>query len=149
MGNASWCQIWNLKNACNAIDLLYYDQLKVEMVEYKTVRITKYLKHLGQNWWKIDTNTRKRMNVAYYEKWNQEYLITVFHKRLNNEQANLNDVRFVITNKDKLQFYIKWVYDSATFDKEETTKGDKKKKSDRTWTNETNYFEDIIFDTKK
>ena len=51
---------------------------------------------------KINNNTTKRMKAAYYEKFSQEEHISVFVKRLNDEQYDLTDARIVMTDKYKL-----------------------------------------------
>ena len=43
------------------------------------------------------------MKSTYYENWKQEGHLTVFGKRLNDEQSELSDVKIFITDKDKLQ----------------------------------------------
>ena len=47
------------ENIQDALELPYYKQLKLNMVVYNKVNITKYFKHLYGKWCKIDTNNRK------------------------------------------------------------------------------------------
>ena len=77
---------------------------------------------------------------------NKEDHIKVFGKSINNVVA---DVKIIITEEDKLQFYIDHMYDNTLFDKEEITKWEKKKKSEKTWVNATAYFEDLVANIKK
>ena len=85
------------------------------------------------------------MKEAYYKKWSQEEQIKVFGKRLNDDQCNLTNYKIIINDKDKLKFYIQDMYNSASFDKEEMKKLQKKTDQKRTWKNTRNYFEDIIY----
>ena len=55
----------------------------------------------------------------------------------------------IITEEDKLQFYIDHIYDNTMFEKEEITKWEKKNKSKKTWVNATSYFEDLVVNIKK
>ena len=73
------------------------------MAEEKKVKITKYFKNLDGKWCKIDTNTRKVIITVYYKMTNKEDHIKVFGKRINNGVAY---VKIIITEEDKLQFYI-------------------------------------------
>ena len=59
------------------------------------------------------------------------------------------DVNIIITEQEKLQFYIEQIYDNTISDKEEITKWEKKKKSEKTWVNATAYFEDLVANIKK
>ena len=77
---------------------------------------------------------------------NKEDHIKVFGKRINNFVA---DVKIIITEQYKLKFYIDQIYDNTIFDKEEITKWEKKKKSEKTWVNATAYFEDLVANIKK
>ena len=137
------------KNICDALDLTYYEKLKVMTVGYKKFKISDYLKYIDEKWCKIYTKTRKQMKAAYYEKWNQEDHITVLGKRINDDQAELTDAKIVITDEEKLQFYIEQMHDSATFYKEEMMKLDKNTDNNKTWTNGTNYFEYIVAEIEK
>ena len=84
------------------------------VTEEKKVEITKYFKNIDGKWCKIDTNTRKCMNTVYYKMMKKEYHIKVFGKRINNVVA---DVNIIITEEDKMQFYIYQMYDNTMFDK--------------------------------
>ena len=77
---------------------------------------------------------------------NKEDHIKLFGKRIKNVVA---DLRIIITEEDKLQFYIDHIYDNTMFDKEEIKKWEKKKKSKKTWVNATAYFEDLVVNIKK
>ncbi len=45
--------------------------------------------------------------------------LMAFGMKLDKEQARIDRLRVVISNKDKLQFYIKQIYSSNCFDKKE------------------------------
>ena len=76
---------------------------------------------------------------------NKEDHIKVFGKSINNVVA---DVKIIITEEDKLQFYIDQIYDNTMFDKEDITKWEKKKKSEKTSVNATACFEDLVVNIK-
>ena len=59
------------------------------------------------------------------------------------------DVKIIITEEDKLQFYINHIYDKTISDNEDITQWEKKKKSEKTWVNATAYFEDLVANIKK
>ena len=73
----------------------------------------------------------------------KEYHIKVIGKRTNNVVA---DVKIIITEEDKLQFYVEQMYDRTIFDKEDMTKWEKKTKYNKTWVNATAYCEDNVSD---
>ena len=77
---------------------------------------------------------------------NKEDHIKLFGMRINNV---VDDVKIIITEEDKLQFYIDQIYDNTMFDKEDITKWEKKKKSEKTSVNATAYFEDLVANIKK
>ena len=77
---------------------------------------------------------------------NKEDHIKVFGMRINNV---VDDVKIIITEEDKLQFYINQIYDNTMFDKEDITKWEKKKKSEKTSVNATAYFEDLVDNIKR
>ena len=78
---------------------MYYKQLKSKTMGYKSIKISVYLKHLNEKWCKINTNTSKITKATYYNNWIQEEHITVFVKRINNEQAELMYAKIVIADK--------------------------------------------------
>ena len=54
------------------------------------------------------------MNTVYYKMTKKEYHIKVFSKRINNVVV---DVKIIITEDEKMQFYIDQMYDNTMFDK--------------------------------
>ncbi len=55
----------------------------------------------------------------FYRTWHPEEHLTAFGMRLNDKQLSLVQSDVAITNDDKLQFFIKQMYKSNTFDKME------------------------------
>ena len=63
-------------------------------------------------------NAITEMKASYYKKWNPTNHITDFGKRLDEDQAQLAIGNIIISNADKLQFYIEQMYASQTFQRE-------------------------------
>ena len=59
--------------------------------------------------------------MVYYKEWDSKIHLTAFKKGLNNNQICIKRFRITISNKDKLQFYLKQMYASNHFDKKEMT----------------------------
>ncbi len=64
--------------------------------------------------------------MAYYEEWDGERHLMAFGKCLNNDQVHIEHFGITISNKDKLQFYLKQMYASNHFDKKEMTEWENK-----------------------
>jgi hypothetical protein len=45
--------------------------------------------------------------MAYYKEWDSKIHLTAFGMRLNNNKVPTESFRITISDKDKLQFYLK------------------------------------------
>ena len=64
--------------------------------------------------------------MAYYTEWGSEIHLTGFGKRLDDDQIRIEHFGITISDKDKLQFYLKQMYASNHFDKKEMTEWENK-----------------------
>jgi hypothetical protein len=75
--------------------------------------------------------------------------LTTFSMTLDKEQAHINRLGVVISNKDKLQFYMKQIYASNCFDKKEMVDWENKPIHIKDDYNEAKlYFEGLVRDFK-
>ena len=84
-------------NMRDAIDEMYYKQLKQPIIGYRGLKIKDYLDHLETKWCKLNTANIKEMKSNYYQKWSQEMHITDFGKFLDDERASPSQM--TINNK--------------------------------------------------
>jgi hypothetical protein len=100
------------------LDKQYYAQLKHCLTAYHNISPFQILEYLNNRWCPLDIKAKKALKDAYYTKWtsSKEHL-TAFGKRLNNDQRALIPSDVTIAAKDKLQFYLKEMYNSNHFDK--------------------------------
>ena len=128
-------------NMRDAIDEMYYKQLKRPIIGYRGLKIKDYLDHLETKWCKLTTSNIKEMKANYYQKWSQELHITDFGKYLDDEQIELGKAGVIISEDDKLQHYTEQMYDSHQFTRKMMILWENKPTADKTWTNATSYFE--------
>ena len=75
--------------------------------------------------------------------------LTAFGMKLNKEQAHINRLGVVISDKDKLQFYMEQIYASNCFDKKEMVDWENKPINIRDNYNKAKfYFEGLVQDFK-
>jgi hypothetical protein len=75
------------------------------------------LKHLNSQWCPLNVHAKKKLKQDYYTKWDIKIHLTASRKRLDNKQMCIECFRITISDKDKLQFYLKQMYASNSFDK--------------------------------
>ena len=68
---------------------------------------------------------KKQIRNSCYAKWDKGEHLTAFGKRLEDGQDRLVRSDIVIPDKDKLQFYLKQIYVSGRFDKQEMLEWEK------------------------
>jgi hypothetical protein len=68
-------------------------------------------------WCPLNVGSKKKLKDAYFAKWDSHEHLTAFRKQLNDNQNALIWSDITISNKDKLQFYLKKIHDSNLFDK--------------------------------
>jgi hypothetical protein len=64
--------------------------------------------------------------MAYYKEWDSKIHLTAFGTHLDNNQVRTERFRITISDKDKLQFYLKKMYALNHLDKKEITEGGNK-----------------------
>ena len=132
------------ENIMDALDKEYYDELDDDLTGYKKVKPIDFLNHLKNEWVEIDTGAVKKMKASFYEEWDPEENIKKFATRLTKKQESLDRDGIVISNADKLQFYIEQMYDANRFDKKEMITWETKPKPEKTWENARKYFEKLV-----
>ncbi len=105
---------------CDTLDKQYYSQLKHVNTAYCNITPIQILEHLNTCWRPLDVQARKILKKEFYADWDSsETHITAFGMKLDKEQSRLDRLGIVISNKDKLQFYMEQIYASNCFDKQE------------------------------
>jgi hypothetical protein len=71
-------------------------------------------------WCPLDVQAPKILKKEFYMDWDSTDMhLTTFGMKINKEQNRLKGLGVVISDKDKLQFYLKQIYASNCFDKAE------------------------------
>ena len=110
--------LWGIvNNLHNAFDEQYYTQLKHRLTAYQNVTPFQILDHLDGRWCPLDVKAKKALKNTYYSKWVSDEHLTAFGKCLDDDQKALVRSDVTIPNEDKLQFYLKQMYESNHFDK--------------------------------
>ncbi len=104
-------------NLRDALDEQYYSQLKHRLAAYQNVTPFQILEHLNDRWCSLDVKAKKALKDTYHTKWDGNEHLTTFSKRLDDDQQALIRSDVMIADEDKLQFYLKQMYDSNHFDK--------------------------------
>ena len=88
---------------------------------------------------------KKNIRMAYYAEWDGEQHLTAFGKHLNDNQVRIEQFYITISNKDKLQYYLKQMYASNHFDKKEMAEWENKPEATKDGFNEVKiYFEGLV-----
>jgi hypothetical protein len=106
-------------NLRDALDKQYYCQLKHCLTAYCNITPFQILEHLNNWWCPLDIQANKELHKAYYLKWDSNEHLTAFGKRLGNNQKALIRSDVTIPDNDKLQFYLKEIYNSNKFKKQD------------------------------
>ncbi len=138
--------LWGIiNNLCNALDEQYYSQLRNRLTAYRNVTPFQILEHLNDCWCPLDVRAKNALKDAYYTKWDSDEHLTAFGKRLNDHQRALVRSDVMIADKDKLQFYLKQMYDSNQFNKNKMLNWEKQPTATKTDYNAAkNYFEALV-----
>ena len=115
-----------VENMQDALNEQYYKQLKHRLTKYQNIKSYKILDHLNDRWCPLDVMAKKKICDAYYAKWDKDEHLMAFGKRLEDGQDWLVRSDIVIPDKDMLQFYLKQMYASGRFDKQEMLEWEKK-----------------------
>ena len=135
-------------NMRDALDEQYYSQLKHVNTAYRNTTPLQILEHLDTRWCPLDVQARKILKKEFYTDWDSsEMHLTAFGMNLDKEQSRLDRLGIVISDEDKLQFYLEQIYASNCFDKSEMVTWENKPiviKDD--YTQAKLYFETLVRD---
>ena len=107
-------------NMRDALDEQYYSQLKHINTAYRNTTPIQILEHLDTRWCPLDVRARKLLKAEFHADWDSTVMhLTAFGMKLDKEQARIDRLGVVISNEDKLQFYMEQIYMSNCFDKKE------------------------------
>jgi hypothetical protein len=107
-------------NMRDALDEQYYSQLKHINTAYRNTTPIQILEHLDTRWCPLDVRARKLLKAEFHADWDSTVMhLTAFGMKLDKEQARIDRLGVVISDKDKLQFYMEQIYASNCFDKKE------------------------------
>jgi hypothetical protein len=119
--------LWGVAtNFCDALDKSWYSQLKSVHTAYRNTAPIQILEHLNSQWCPLEVHAKKNPRIAYYAEWDREQHLTAFGKRLDNDHVHIELFGITISDKDKLQFYLKQMYASNYFDKKQMTEWENK-----------------------
>ena len=105
-------------NMRDALDEQYYSQLKNINTAYRNTTPIQILEHLDTRWCPLDVRARKLLKAEFHTDWDNTVMhITAFGMKLDKEQARIDRLGVVISDEDKLQFYMEQIYESNCFDK--------------------------------
>jgi hypothetical protein len=107
-------------NMRDALDEQYYSQLKHINTAYRNTTPIQILEHLDTRWCPLDVRARKLLKAEFHADWDSTVMhLTAFGMKLDKEQARIDRLGVVISDEDKLQFYMEQIYASNCFDKKE------------------------------
>lgn len=132
------------ENIREALDAMYYSGLKHEITSYKTIKPIDYLKHLKTDWVIMDTAALKQIKKDFYVEWDGESNLKNYSTDLTRTQAELRADNIIINDADKLQWYIEQMYECQRFEKMEMTTWEAKPSNQKTWTDATSYFIELV-----
>ncbi len=113
-------------NFRDALNKSWYSQLKSVHTAYRNTTLIQILEHLNLRWCPLNVHAQKNLRIAYYAEWDGKQHLTAFGKHLDNDQVCIERFGITISDKDKLQFYLKQMYASNHFDKKEMTEWENK-----------------------
>jgi len=105
-------------NMHNVLDEQYYLQLKNINTVYRNTTPIQILEHLDTRWCPLDVRARKLLKEEFHADWDSTVMhLTAFGMELNKEQAHNDRLGVVISNENKLQFYMEQIYVSNCWTK--------------------------------
>jgi hypothetical protein len=97
-------------NMQDVLNKQYYLQLKHINTAYRNTIPIQILEHLDTRWCPLDVQARKLLKADFFANWDSTVMhLTAFGMKLNKEQARIDRLRVVISDKDKLQFYMEQI----------------------------------------
>jgi hypothetical protein len=137
-------------NMRNALDEAYYSQLNHITTAYRNTTPIQILEHLDTRWCPLNVHAKKQLKAEFYADWDSLIMhITAFGLKLDKEQKQLELLGILISDTDKLQFYMEQIYASNIFDKKEMIDWENKPtvvKDD--YDEATLYFKNLVKDFK-
>jgi len=107
-------------NMRDALDEQYYSQLKHVNTAYRNTKPIQILEHLNTRWCPLDIQARKILKKEFYADWDSSKThLTAFGMKLDKEQSRLDRLGIVISDEDKLHFYLEQIYVLNCFAKTE------------------------------
>jgi hypothetical protein len=134
-----------INNLRYALDKKYYCHLKHRLMAYHNITPFQILKHLNDWWYSLDVQAKKELRKPYYLKWDSDEHLTAFGECLEDNQKASVRLDVAIPDNNKLQFYLKEIYDSNKFDKQDMLTQEQSLAIIKTDFNQTKaYFEKIV-----
>ena len=94
----------------DALGKQYYSQLKHINTAYRNTTPIQILEHLDTRWCPRDVCARNLLKAEFHANWDSTGMhLTAFGMKLDKEQARIDILGVVISNEDKLQFYMELV----------------------------------------
>jgi hypothetical protein len=151
------CKLWYIQkgflrgvtmNMRDTLDEQYYSQLKNINTAYHNTTLIQILIHLNIPWCPLNMQAHKILKKEFYTNWDSSGVhITVFGMKLVKEQNQQNWLGIIISNKDKLEFYLKQIYATNCFDKTEMVTWENKPIIIRdNYTQAKAYFKNLVKD---
>ncbi len=137
-------------NMRDALDKQYYSQLKHINTAYCNTTPIQILEHLDTRWCPLDVCARKLLKAEFHANWDSTVMhLTAIGMKLDKKQVRIDRLGVVISNKDKLQFYMEKIYASNCFDKREMVDWENKPVNIKDDYDEAKlYFEGLVQDFK-
>ncbi len=135
-------------NMRNALDKAYYSQLKHVTTAYRNMTPIQILNYLDTQWCPLDVHAKKQLKAEFYADWDSMIMhIAAFGLKLDKEQKRLELLGIVISDDDKLQFYMDQIYVSNMFDKKEMVDWENKQIAIKDDNDEAKtYFKNLVKD---
>ena len=113
---------------------MYYQHLKKKHLKYKDLSIQDYFNHLDTHWDKITIKMEIYLNQDYYQPWVHGRIhITDFRDQLDQDQEEWQEYKIIISNHDKLLFYVQKMYRSGFFERATMEKWEDQDKTKKIW----------------
>ena len=137
-------------NMRDGLDEQYYSQLKHVNTTYHNTTPIQVLEHLDTCWRPLDVQARKMLKKEFYTNWDtSDTYLTAFSMRLVKEKNRLDRLGIVVSDEDKLQFYLEQIYASNCFNKAEMVAWENKNVAiTEDYDQAKKYFEDLVRDFK-
>ena len=87
---------------------------------YQNTTPIQILDYLDNRWCPLDVRARKLLKAEFHADWDSTVIhLTAFGMKLDKEQARIDRLGVVISDEDKLQFYMEQIHALNCFDKKE------------------------------